>query len=41
MQELRRYDLSNEAGLRTYFNREEDAFTEAKLLQIEKSVKDD
>jgi hypothetical protein len=41
LEELRRYDLSTESGLRTYFNREEDAFTEAKLLQIEQSVKDD
>lgn len=39
LQELRRYDLTNETGLRTYFNREEDAFTEAKLRKIEESAK--
>jgi len=38
---LRRYDLSSEPGLRTYFNKEEDAFTEAKLQNIEESVKVD
>lgn len=38
LQELLRYDLSSEAGLRTYFNREEDAFTEAKLRNIEEVV---
>lgn len=41
LEALRRYDLSSERGLRTYFNREEDAFTEAKLLKIEESVKDE
>ncbi len=40
LEELKRYDLGSEPGLRTYFNREEDAFTEAKLLKIEESVKD-
>lgn len=40
-EELRRYDLSSEPGLRTYFNKEEDTFTEAKLLKIEESVKVD
>jgi hypothetical protein len=39
LQELRRYDLSDEPGLQTYFNYEEDAFTEAKLKAIEESVK--
>jgi len=38
LEELRRYDLSSELGLQTYFNREEDTFTEAKLLKIEDSV---
>jgi hypothetical protein len=38
LEALRRYDLSSEQGLRTYFNREEDAFTEDKLLKIERSV---
>jgi hypothetical protein len=37
---LRVYDLSSEPGLRTHFNREQDAFTEEKLLRIEKSVTD-
>ena len=41
LQELRRYDLSSETGLRTYFNLEEDAFTEAKLRKIEESVNQD
>jgi hypothetical protein len=41
LQELRRYDLSSEDGLRTYFNLEEDAFTEAKLRKIEESVNQD
>jgi|SRR5581483_3567 len=41
LQALCRYDLSNESGLRTYFNLEEDTFTEAKLLQLEASVKED
>jgi hypothetical protein len=40
-EELRRYDLSSEPGLLTYFNREEDTFTEAKLLKIEESVKEE
>jgi hypothetical protein len=40
-EELRRYDLSSEPGLRTYFNREEDTFTEAKLLKIEESVNEE
>ncbi len=39
LQQLQRYDLTSETGLRTYFNFEEDAFTEAKLLKIEESVK--
>ena len=38
LEELRRYDLSAEGSLRTYFNREEDDFTEAKLLKIEGAV---
>jgi hypothetical protein len=41
LEELRRYDLSSEPGLRTYFNREEDTFTEAKLVKIEESVKEE
>jgi hypothetical protein len=40
VQELRRYDLSDEPGLPTYFNYEEDAFTEAQLKAIEESVKE-
>ena len=39
LQELRRYDLSSEAGLQTYFNREEDIFTESKLRNLEESVR--
>jgi len=39
LDELRRYDLSTEGTLSTYFNREEDAFTEAKLLKIEEALK--
>lgn len=39
LQALGRYDLSSESGLRTYFNREEDAFTEEKLRAIEESVR--
>ncbi len=39
LEELRRYDLSTEGNLSTHFNREEDAFTEAKLLKIEEAVK--
>jgi len=38
LEALKRYDLGGEPGLRTYFNREEDAFTQAKLLKIEESV---
>ncbi len=40
LQELRRYDLSDEPGLQTYFNYEEDVFTEAKLKAIEDAVKE-
>jgi hypothetical protein len=40
LEQLRRYDLSNEQNLRTHFNREEDAFTAEKLSQIEQSVSD-
>ena len=41
LEELRRYDLSTEGSLRTYFNREEDDFTEAKLLKIEAAVREE
>ena len=40
LEQLKRYDLGGELGLRTYFNREEEAFTEAKLRKIEESVID-
>lgn len=40
LQELRRYDLSDEPGLQTYFNYEEDVFTETKLKAIEDAVKE-
>lgn len=33
--ELEKYDLSNTPGVTTYFNRERETFTEAKLRQIE------
>jgi hypothetical protein len=39
LEALSRYDLSSESGLTTYFNREEDAFTEEKLRKIEESVR--
>lgn len=36
--ELKRYDLSDLPGLHSQFNREDEAFTEAKLLEIERNV---
>lgn len=41
LEELRRYDLSTEGNLSTYFNLEESPFTEAKLLKIEEAVKEE
>lgn len=41
VRELEKYDLSSLHGVKAYFNRERDVFTEAKLQQIERLVKGD
>jgi len=38
--ELKRYDLSSITGLKSHFNRERDALTDAKLREIERLVGD-
>jgi hypothetical protein len=41
LEALRRYDLSSVPGFQAHFNRERDAFTDAKLREIEKQIGDD
>jgi hypothetical protein len=36
--ELAKYDLASEGNIQTFFNREEDVFTQEKLLAIEQTV---